>query len=46
MVRMREKNYCTLCGNSGIDIDGNVCKCSLNVPEFFSSVSCLEIPEQ
>lgn len=38
--------YCTLCGNTGIDIKGNVCSCRANVKSIFDSVSCLDIPEQ
>lgn len=44
---MGEKiKYCPKCGNTGIDIDGNVCSCSLNIQNFFNGVSCLDIPEQ
>lgn len=39
-------SYCTLCGNTGIDIDGNVCKCKALTETFYDSVSCLEIPDQ
>lgn len=39
-------NYCTECMGSGIDLDGNVCSCQLNVKDFYSTVSCLEVPEQ
>ena len=39
-------SYCTKCGNTGIDIDGNVCTCRVNVKSFYDTVSCLDIPEQ
>ena len=43
MVPMK---YCTKCGNTGIDIDGNPCDCRVNSSSFYETVSCLEIPEQ
>lgn len=39
-------SYCTKCGNTGIDIDGNPCSCRFNVKSFYDTVSCLDIPEQ
>lgn len=39
-------NYCPDCGGSGIDINGDVCHCRMNVQTFYDSVSCLDIPEQ
>lgn len=43
MVHM---SYCVKCGNTGIDIDGNVCSCRFNAKSFFDTISCLDIPEQ
>lgn len=39
-------SYCVKCGNTGIDINGNVCSCRVNVKSFYDTVSCLDIPEQ
>lgn len=39
-------SYCVKCGNTGIDINGNVCTCRVNVKSFYDAVSCLDIPEQ
>lgn len=39
-------SYCIKCGNTGIDIDGNVCSCRFNAQSFYDTVSCLDIPEQ
>lgn len=39
-------NYCPLCGNTGIDINGNPCTCRINIKSFYDRVSCLDIPEQ
>lgn len=38
--------YCTKCGNTGIDIDGNPCPCRFNAKSFYDTVSCLDIPDQ
>ena len=38
--------YCKWCGGTGIDIDGNVCSCRINVKSFYDTVSCLDVPEQ
>ena len=38
--------WCPLCGNTGIDIDGNPCTCRFNAASFYDTVSCLSIPEQ
>ena len=43
MVSMK---YCPMCGGSGVDIDGNVCSCRVNVKSFYDMVSCLTVPEQ
>jgi len=39
-------SYCTKCGNTGIDINGDVCTCKFNAQSFYDTVSCLDIPEQ
>lgn len=39
-------SYCVKCGNTGINIDGDVCECKFNVKTFYDTVSCLDIPEQ
>lgn len=39
-------SYCVKCGNTGIDINGNVCTCRANVESIFEAVSCLDVPEQ
>lgn len=39
-------SYCTKCGNTGININGDVCECQVNVKSFYDSISCLDIPEQ
>jgi hypothetical protein len=39
-------SYCIKCGNTGINIDGDVCECRVNVKSFYDTVSCLDIPEQ
>ena len=38
--------YCTKCGNTGVDIDGNPCTCKFDVEGYFGSVTCLTVPEQ
>lgn len=39
--------YCAKCGNSGFLLpDNRPCDCRLNVENFFSTVVCLDIPEQ
>ncbi len=38
--------HCVLCGDTGIDRDGNPCSCRRNIQSFFDSVNCLDIPEQ
>lgn len=38
--------FCYKCCNEGLDIDGNICECRLNVKSFYDTVSCLDIPEQ
>lgn len=38
--------YCSKCGNTGIDADGNICDCRFNPDTFFGDVACLDIPEQ
>lgn len=38
--------YCPDCCGEGIDIDGNVCHCRVNVKSFYDTVSCLDIPDQ
>lgn len=39
-------SYCVLCGNTGINIDGDVCSCRFNAQSFYDTVSCLDVPEQ
>lgn len=43
---MTTSNYCTKCGNTGIDIDGQPCSCRFNAKSFYDTVTCLDIPEQ
>ncbi len=38
--------YCPLCGNTGIDINGDICKCQLDKVSFFTNVTCMEVPAQ
>lgn len=38
--------YCSICGNTGITPDGQVCQCKWDSDTFFSTVSCLSIPVQ
>lgn len=38
--------YCTKCGNTGVDIDGNVCSCRFDTESFYESVTCMSVPEQ
>lgn len=40
------KRYCTICGGSGVDWNGETCQCQFNPDSFFDDVSCMEIPEQ
>lgn len=40
------KRYCPKCGNTGLDIDGNVCTCRFNESLFFDTVICTDVPEQ
>lgn len=42
MVRM---SFCVKCGNSGKDLDGNICECQFNKEEFIREVTCLDVPE-
>lgn len=39
-------SYCPICGNTGVDIDGNPCTCRFNARSFYDTVSCLTIPPQ
>lgn len=39
-------DYCVLCGNTGVTLDGKVCSCKHNQHSIYDSVSCLDIPEQ
>lgn len=40
------KKYCPDCGNTGVDIEGNVCHCRFNAKTFYDTVSCFDVPEQ
>lgn len=39
-------SYCVKCMNTGIDIDGNICTCRVNMDDILSAVSCMDIPQQ
>lgn len=37
---------CIKCGNSGVDDNGNPCDCQRLVTDAYTSISCMEVPEQ
>lgn len=39
-------SYCPICGNTGIDINNNICKCRLNIEAPLDDVTCLDVPAQ
>ncbi len=38
--------YCIKCGNTGVDINGDVCECKARAKSFFDVTGCLDVPEQ